>query len=503
MSAEKSKHSIGNYVFGQQLGRGTYGTVYKAFKKVGLICKALFKVLIVLQKKCQQLAAIKCIPKKSLSKQSIDNIINEISITKRIKNKFIVQLIDFDWNESHIYLIFEFCSGGELAQLIRKNSRFPEPVVRHFLQQMATALKVLRSHSVAHMDLKPQNILIASKIPTNCWTNIVLKIADFGFAQYLRNEDFGTTLRGSPLYMAPEILVGNKYDASVDLWSIGVILFECLFGSPPFSSETIEELIEKITSSERITIPKTIEISDKCKDLLERLLRRDPQNRISFEEFFAHPFIDLEHMPSEESYLKGVRLIQEAVDCDLKGEYRKSLQLYTEGLHYLVPICDWGDGSSEWHQNKRHALKTKVNQYIQRAEEIKNKFDLIVVEPKDFQSIQTAYDCVQRADHLIENKVFKQAFSDYNKAIEIGFEILPKLKNKERALLYHQLNKWITKAEHLKTQFNGNKSINQKSLKANENSKSGLKDENLCFDKFISQMCDTNDLRSSQTCYVQ
>ena len=463
----------------------------------------LIDSLNLFQDNSRQLVAIKCINKKSLSKQSIDNIINEISITKRIKNKFIVELKDFDWNEDYIYLIFEFCSGGELAQLIRKNNRFPEPVVRHFLQQMATALKVLRTNSVAHMDLKPQNILIESKVAINCWTNIVLKIADFGFAQYLRNEDFGTTLRGSPLYMAPEILVGGKYDASVDLWSVGVILYECLFGSPPFTSVTIEELVKKITSCEPIVIPKTAHISDKCRDLLERLLQRDPQKRICFEEFFDHPFIDLEHMPSPESYQKGVQLIREAVDNDLNGEYNKCLRLYTEGLQYLVPIYNWGDGSSQWQQSKQIALKNKLIEYMERAEEIKNKCDLIVVDTKDLKSIKTAFESIERADHLIKNRVFKQAFNEYNKAIGIGFEILPKLKNKERALLYQQLNQWITKAEHLKTEFNCNKNSQKRSFKSNESSKSGQKNVSLSFDKFVSKFSDTKDLRSSQTCYIQ
>ncbi|CAG2164712.1 unnamed protein product, partial [Oppiella nova] len=200
----KTRHSLLEYRFGDLLGKGTYGTVYKAFKKGNP----------------EEVVAIKCVHKSSLSKQSIDDIINEISITKKVKNEFIVELKDFQWTESHIYLVFEFCSGGELAQLIRKNKRFSEPIVRHFLQQIATALKTLRSHSIAHMDLKPQNILISSKICGNCWRNVVLKIADFGFAQYLRSEDSATSLRGSPLYMAPEILLGTKYDASVDLWSV-------------------------------------------------------------------------------------------------------------------------------------------------------------------------------------------------------------------------------------------------------------------------------------------
>ncbi|CAG2164713.1 unnamed protein product [Oppiella nova] len=384
----KTRHSLLEYRFGDLLGKGTYGTVYKGFKKGNP----------------EEVVAIKCVHKSSLSKQSIDGIINEISITKKVKNEFIVELKDFKWTESHIYLIFEFCSGGELAQLIRKNKRFSEPIVRHFLQQIATALKTLRSHSIAHMDLKPQNILISSKICGNCWRNVVLKIADFGFAQYLRSEDSATSLRGSPLYMAPEILLGTKYDASVDLWSVGIILYECLFGSAPFCSESFEELTQKIKSREPIKIPNDIDISDNCRDILNRLLQRDPKNRISFDEFFDHPFIDLEHMPSIESYAKGVQLIQEAVDNDQKCRYNESFSLYTQGLQYLVPVYSWGDGTTVWDQSKQQILKSKLTQYMERAEQLKISCGLIAVDIKDMESIQNAYQLVEGAEQSIKSK---------------------------------------------------------------------------------------------------
>ena len=443
------------------------------------------------------MVAIKCIQKRSLSKQSVDNIINEISITKRIKCQFIVDLKDFKWNDSHIYLIFEFCSGGELAQLIRKNDRFPESVVRHFLQQMATALKTLRSHSVAHMDLKPQNILLASKVSDHCWRNVILKIADFGFAQYLQTEDFGTSLRGSPLYMAPEILLGAKYDASVDLWSVGIILYECLFGNAPFSSGTFEQLALKIKSHDPIEIPRNIDISDNCKDLLNRLLQRDPRNRISFDDFFSHPFIDLEHMPSKDSYTKGVQLIREAVQKDMECDYNQSFRLYTEGLQYLVPIYDWGDGLTVWDQSKRQALRSKLIEYMERAEQLKTKCNLIVIDNKDLQSLQTAYELIENANRSIKKKAFSQALVECNEAIEIGFKILPKLRANDRTLLYQELSQWITIAEQLKADSNKKNDKPYKSIKSRQSN--GKKLSN----RFVSNMSDSEDLNSAQNCYVQ
>lgn len=92
--------------------------------------------------------------------------------------------------------------------------------------------------------------------------------------------------------MAPEILLDRCYDQSADLWSIGVILYECLFGSAPYSSKSIDELIDKIRTKKKIEIPKTKPISHNCEDLLLRLLVHDPKQRISFSNFFEHEFLN-------------------------------------------------------------------------------------------------------------------------------------------------------------------------------------------------------------------
>lgn len=100
--------------------------------------------------------------------------------------------------------------------------------------------------------------------------------------------------------MAPEILLDRSYDQSADLWSIGVILYECLFGSAPYSSKSIEELLEKIRKKQTIEIPKTKSISSNCEDLLLKLLIHDPKQRISFSNFFEHDFLNLKCQENNE-----------------------------------------------------------------------------------------------------------------------------------------------------------------------------------------------------------
>lgn len=162
-----------------------------------------------------------------------DNIVNEISLLKKLKHDFIVELKGFQWDNNFIYIMMEYCGGGDLSRFIRSRRQLPEVIVKLFLQQLATALKFLRDHNVSHMDLKPQNILLTSGSRPR------LKLADFGFAQKFDPEQIKTALKGSPLYMAPEMVLRRRYDAKVDLWSVGVILYECLFGHAPYKARVI------------------------------------------------------------------------------------------------------------------------------------------------------------------------------------------------------------------------------------------------------------------------
>ncbi|EMP30190.1 Serine/threonine-protein kinase ULK3 [Chelonia mydas] len=254
----------------------------------------------------------------------------------------------------------EFCAGGDLSHFIRTRKILPEKVARLFLQQLACALKFLHDRNISHLDLKPQNILLSSV------ENPHLKLADFGFAQYMSPWDEKHMLRGSPLYMAPEMVCHRQYDARVDLWSVGVILYEALFGRPPFFSKSFAELEEKIRSNRVIELPCRPRLSQGCRDLLQRLLERDPLQRISFEEFFTHPFVDMEHMPSAESLCKATALVVEAVKKDEQGDPSAALSLYCKALEFFVPALHY-----ETDARRKEAIRSKVGQYISRAEELK------------------------------------------------------------------------------------------------------------------------------------
>uniref|UniRef100_A0A1B6JPE1 Serine/threonine-protein kinase ULK3 n=1 Tax=Homalodisca liturata TaxID=320908 RepID=A0A1B6JPE1_9HEMI len=339
-----SAHTIDGYAIVEKIGSGSYSTVYKAFKTVGP----------------RDTVAIKCVEKNKLSPTGVENIITEIRMLKMLRHEYIVQMKDFQWDERFIYIVMEYCDGGDLSAFIHKRRKLPETVCRKFMQQLALALKFLRLNNVCHLDLKPQNLLLVTQ------PELTLKVGDFGFAQFLSNEAYHSSLRGSPLYMAPEMLIKRHYDAKVDLWSVGVIAYECLFGRAPYSSATIRQLHDKIRSQAPIEIPEQC-VSRDCQDLLGRLLKHDPEQRIGYEELFAHPFLDLEHLPSEESYRKGVALVHEAVRQDAAKEFRQAFVLYCQALQYFVPYIQ-----AEKDPEKKAGLTSKVAEYTKRAEELKS-----------------------------------------------------------------------------------------------------------------------------------
>ena len=137
--------------------------------------------------------------------------------------------------------------------------------------------------------MKPHNILVS-----RVGDRKVLKIADFGFARIIRDEALAQTQCGSPLYMAPEILLGEEYTNKADLWSVGVILYEMLCGERPFKNITDITALQRKVKNEPIRFRSDINISKSCRHLLKELLQKDYRKRISFDDFFNHEWFSID-----------------------------------------------------------------------------------------------------------------------------------------------------------------------------------------------------------------
>lgn len=267
-----------------------------------------------------------------LNRKLLDNLESEIHILKKLNHPHIVALTDCKKTDKYIHLIMEFCSVGDLSVIIKKRDRlvsihpalesmvqdYPpiagsglhEVVVRHFLKQLASALEYLRKDGLVHRDVKPQNLLLdpppgwngsigdqqfpleGSRALVGLPSLPILKLADFGFARVLPATSLAETLCGSPLYMAPEILRYEKYDATADLWSVGTVLYEMIVGRPPFRAPNHVDLLRKIeTKMDQIDFPSACTASEDIRGLVRALLKRNPLERMSFQEFFDHPVV--------------------------------------------------------------------------------------------------------------------------------------------------------------------------------------------------------------------
>ncbi|KAM8865742.1 serine/threonine-protein kinase ULK1a isoform 1-T1 [Synchiropus picturatus] len=269
--------SVGSFEFNRRdlIGHGAFAVVFKGRHK----------------EKRDLEVAIKCISKKNLAKTR-SLLAKEIKILKELKHERIVRLLDYQEMGGCVYLIMEYCNGGDLADYLQMKGTLSEDTIRVFLQQIAQAMKALQSKGIVHRDLKPQNILLCHPHGRrSSFHNTSVKLADFGFARHLQTNTMAATLCGSPMYMAPEVIMSQSYDAKADLWSIGTIVYQCLTGKAPFQARTPQEL-RRFYECNRTLLPRIPkETSSHLRQLLLSLLQRNPKDRISFDEFFNHPFL--------------------------------------------------------------------------------------------------------------------------------------------------------------------------------------------------------------------
>ncbi|KAM9465009.1 serine/threonine-protein kinase ULK1-like isoform 4-T4 [Salvelinus alpinus] len=270
--------TIGKFEFNRKdlIGHGAFAVVFKGRHK----------------ERHDLEVAVKCINKKNLAK-SHSLLGKEIKILKELKHENIVGLLDFQEMAGCVYLVMEYCNGGDLAEYLHSKATLSEDTIRIFLLQIAGAMKVLKEQGVLHRDLKPQNILLCHpEGRRSSPNNTCIKIADFGFARHLQCNTMAATLCGSPMYMAPEVIMSQNYDAKADLWSIGTIVYQCLTGKAPFQASSPQELrlFYERNRDLQPSIPR--ETSVHLRHLLLGLLQRNHKERMDFDEFFHHPFLE-------------------------------------------------------------------------------------------------------------------------------------------------------------------------------------------------------------------
>lgn len=277
----KGGHRIVNgFVLRREIGRGTFG-----------------RVRLCVHEKTGEEFAIKIIDKSkikdnvSVHAPGLEEMRQEVAIMKRLRHPNIVNLVAVidDPADDHLYIVTEYCENGALMEGLDNNQPLPENTAREYFRDLLLGLHYLHAQGVVHRDIKPANLLLTKE-------NVV-KIADFGAARMITGgTKWISGVTGTPAFMAPELLVEDQeeYDGpAVDLWSCGATLFMMVTGTPPWMSDDEIKLAKKVKNDE-LQFPhdwNQSNYSPHLKNLIQRLLSKDPLKRPVLEEVMNHEWV--------------------------------------------------------------------------------------------------------------------------------------------------------------------------------------------------------------------
>lgn len=381
------------YVVGQQIGQpGQFGTAH-----------------VVQEKSTGNKFAAKRIGKSKFSHKDrqfhFEQLRNEIQIMLSLDHDNIIKIYETFEDARDIWIVMELCKGGELFDRIKNQptGNYTEKDAAAVLAQMATGIKYLHDNSIAHCDLKPDNFLFQTKSKES-----PLKIIDFGMSKMVSTNKvkYLTSFRGTPYYVAPEVLQG-KYLMQCDMWSFGVVMFVMLFGYPPFHDENDDRLFRKIKAGFSPVVkkgfgawfPQSIPVSDDARDLIERCLVMDTGKRLTAGEALEHKWF---HGGAPDLPLQGVlkslmeftgkgalrnHVLQQMADVMTSADLRELRESFKnmdkdgngrlsvdelkvaglgENVEQLIRLADVdGDGEISWEE----LLMTAVNRKLRATEE--------------------------------------------------------------------------------------------------------------------------------------
>ena len=386
---EHEKNPFKIYKELENIGSGQYGNV----KKVCLINNK------------DVIRAVKIISKIYISEE-LDNLglLNEIQLLKKLNHPNILRLFDYYIDKENIYLIYDFCSHGNLLNYIKKYGKMNQLLVKYIMNKILKAVSYLHSKQIIHGNIKLENILLKQndnnyipykKNTQNQILNYDIKISDFGYDEFLTNKQTQTeNSKIEYVYLSPDT-VNNLYDEKSDEWACGVIMYILLTGKAPFTGETEQEIYENIKLC-KYNINNLKNVTDKCIDLVKKLLEPNYSKRIKANEALSHKFFD------------------EVFDKNIFITEYKDLNILTNFLNFKKP-------PSKFHYDVMAAM-SKL--FITEQENIKLKkiFRYLDETKEEKISAKHVYNCL--IDNNMEcsenefNEIFKMVDANDNGNIE-------------------------------------------------------------------------------------
>lgn len=300
----KNRDVTQDYNLIKELGSGAYGIVYEG-----------------VHKQTGEKRAIKAMNKEQIEdKEALEN---ELAILKQLDHPNIVKLYEIYEHANNIYLITEQCDGGELFYHITKTKYLTEEQAAKIMRQIFSAVAYLHSNKICHRDLKPENFLL--KYPDD---DSSIKLIDFGLSRKLNENEYMNDPNGTPFYIAPEILEG-EYTEAVDNWSLGVILYIMLSGSPPFYGKDNKEILRAVQKGVyTLSLKPFVKCSIEVKDLISKLLVKNIKKRFTAEMAYHHPWVQQQVEQESKDLSIDVDVINKLNDFLETQELKKAILLY-------------------------------------------------------------------------------------------------------------------------------------------------------------------------------
>ncbi|KAH3666282.1 hypothetical protein OGAPHI_004471 [Ogataea philodendri] len=258
------KWKISDFELGRKLGKGKFGKVYCVREiETGFVC------------------ALKVMDKRELVNYKVERqFVREIEIQANVRHVNCLRLYGWFYDHKNVYLILEYAAEGELYKLLKSKKRFDDVTASYYTIQVASALSYLHKKHIVHRDLKPENILLHF--------NNQIKLSDFGWSVYAPSNTKRTTMCGTLDYLPPEMVEAKTHDEKVDVWALGVLLYEFLVGRPPFEEQNSSTTYKRIAKVD-LRIPSFV--SPEAADLIRKLLTYEPEKRIKLSDIGRHPWI--------------------------------------------------------------------------------------------------------------------------------------------------------------------------------------------------------------------
>ena len=407
------------------IGKGGFGEVWK-----------------VNHKKSNDLFVIKVLDKKRLKSQKLIEQLNlEIKIMYKVHHPHIMQLINHFEDDNNFFMVMPYASRGQLYTLLKKNVKLEQKMTAQFIRETISAVKYLHEHNIIHRDIKPENILLDQ--------NYRVKLSDFGWSNFCNPDEKRKTFCGTPEYLSPEMVMKLPHDYRVDIWSLGVLLFECLAGYPPFTGQNEIELFRNI---KQLKIKWPIDFPPLAKNLVSKILKINPEERPSLDEILKHSWFH--HNPMIRPLL----------------------------INKLT--------------NERRILESHLINYKPNDEEIKEKMDILFPDLKGENKLEDKEN--EKMDKDAKRKAniikMKEIYNNLNQSFYFNDAIMEN-NNKNNDKNSNDKNINELKAEHEKEKEELNRVIINlnKRIKELENEKTVFKSENNKLKEEISKYKDITE----------